>query len=65
MIQRISRGLAHEITQRASIIYVDSVSHGLNVDNKIEISEKKAKKQEFRSQKTIYRQDLQDLHRYN
>jgi hypothetical protein len=36
MRQRISRGSAHEINHIKPAIYINSVSHGLNVDNKIE-----------------------------
>ena len=57
LIQRISRGLAHEITQTTPTIYIHSVSHGVNVDKKIEKNryflKKSEKKLGFRSQKTF------------
>jgi hypothetical protein len=43
-IKRISRGSAHEITQRAPIIYIKGVSHGLNVDAFFSISLEKSEK---------------------
>jgi len=60
----VSRDSAHEITQIKPTIYKHSVSHGLNVDNKIEKSckkvKKRQKKQSFDSAQDEERQETGD-----